>query len=129
VWEGPEIEGHVDLGDKTLFVRYDFFPRDRVEDMELLTKYKRIWFCSEYIDFETINYCADRLGMNVCYEINPLYKRSIISENVRCYLKISFDLKDGDHICVGPAYNDESFMIGEGKKVNVDEYAVDVRIR
>lgn len=129
VWEGPEIEGHTDLGVKTLFVRDNFYPLERDEDKKLLDSYDRIWFCAEYIHIDVINYIADTLNKSVCYELNPLFKREEISPNVQCYLKVKFNLLPKDHICVGLPYNDESFVIGTGNKVSVSDYKVDVRIR
>jgi len=129
VWEGPEIEGSFDREEMTLFVRNNFDPMRMVDDLELLRKYSRVWFCAEFIDKEVINWVAENEDVKVCYELGHLFRREEISKKVRVYGKVNLGLIEGDQICVGKPYQDESFVIGEGVKVSVADYERDVRIK
>lgn len=120
IWEGVEIEGTTDLGEKTLFVRAND-PRPYWDN------YNRVWFCKEFIDYSTILEAHD-LGKKVCYEVTlqrlPFIPQEVL-DKVQVYLKIEANLKIGDHICIGTAFKDQAFMIGEGAKVEPHQYAED----
>ncbi len=49
--------------------------------------------------------------------------------NFTIYLKLDFLMKQGDFVCVGPAYQDEAFRIGTGHKVKPEHYNTDTKIR
>lgn len=130
VWEGPEVEGDFDRGVKTLFVRSGFNPIENDDDLWLLKKYKRVWFCAEYYKVSVINWVARFTPLNVCYELNAAFtKRSEIDPKVKVYAKVNLGLLEGDQICVGPPYKDESFVIGKGQKVSPQDYSSDRRIK
>lgn len=129
VWIGNEIEGHSDLGEKTLFIRRDFGG----SDFDLLDQVDRVWFCKEYKDYNVIK-AVRALGKKVCVEVVPGGIENAlpddIHENATLYLKMNVKgLKNGDHICVGKPFEEESFMIGSGTKVTKDQYLADRKIK
>ncbi len=126
VWLGPEIEGHDSLGEKTLFIR-------RLNPTLPISHYfqwrlkgvNRVWFTKEFLNWNTIREFA-RVYEKICLETNKHTYNGIPSDlrkRARLYYKLepSVRLKDGDHICVGAAFRDESFLIGSGNAV-IPEY-------
>ena len=128
LWLGEEIEGHTERGVTTLFVRQlpEGFPLSYFEDSADLG-ITRIWFCQEFNDWEMLEAIAP-LFKTRCLESTPellVHLRPAIRELVTVYLKIPVVLRPGDHVCVGPAFADESFEIGTGRRVTPSEYEKD----
>jgi hypothetical protein len=137
VWIGQEIEGHLNLGEKTLFIRE---VPDALSSLpkETLTRngtIKRVWFCREFITrsaekWKTFRKIAQHFE-TVCIEIT-LNDYEAIPRDLRdkafLYLKIPLPLKKGDHVCVGPAFQDESFMVGKGNKISPEQYLNDIKV-
>lgn len=126
VWEGPEVEGLVDIGVRTVFVRRG--EPDTVQ--RLIAPYQRVWFCSTWKDWATVRKAvAD--NKDVCLEIN-LGSRVPHDLATRCklYLKARplCKLKPGDHVCVGDRYAEESFQVGSGSVVRPQSYLCDKRL-
>jgi len=133
IWEGLEIEGFTDINEKTLFIR-----NASIEDILKYSKnYNRIWFCAEYL---IDNFCIYK---NFFIELNKTKKVviAIKSEDYKKYPKYlldefqlyiqfnDFNLKDKDHIKFGVLYEEESFMIGLGKKAKKSLYLQDKFIK
>jgi len=120
IWEGNEIEGTTDMGVITLFVR-------RGDPSKYWDEYQRLWFCKEYQDYDML-LKAKNLGKIVALEVTPetlLVLPREVRLSVQLYLKIDAGLKIGDHVCVGTAFKDQAFMIGEGAKVEPWQYSGD----
>lgn len=130
IWSGPEVEGQIDLGKKTLFVRDGF---NLTDHEELLLQYQRVWFCKEFVtekNYGRIRYVIDS-GRNVCIEVTTEMLETVpedILESAQLYLKIPVRLKDGDHVCVGYDFVEEAFMMGDGQRTEPSLYNNDVRI-
>lgn len=128
LWLGEEIEGHSQLGTVTLFVRripysitLDYFKDAAKQGIT------RVWFCKEFNDWPCLLAIA-RLFPYRCLEATMFSLTAIpesVRSQVRLYLKVPVQLRAGDHVCVGPAFADESFEIGTGKKVAPSEYEKD----
>lgn len=133
MWEGPEIEGYTDLDKTTLFVRecYD------IEDLEkLLPKYERVWFCDEFIykvsKHFVKTYLLDnpsKFKFDLTYQTFCLLKeqnRTDILDIFQLYVRFNdLTLKEGDHIKIGKMFHEESFLVGNGKKVVPSHYQQD----
>ena len=123
LWVGREIEGHSELGRVTLFVRHGS-PSEILKAVDL---YERVWFCKEWKGWVIVR-TAILTHKVVCLEAT-LDTLGTIPEDVRkaarIYLKIPVDLKRGDHVCVGPAFADEAFEIGCGRRVAPESYGGD----
>lgn len=133
-WIGPEIEGHTDLKEQTLFVRVG-------DVLALLDEYPditRVWLCKEFL----FSHCQASLvilcrkmrlrDVRIAVEV-PLSQFSeylFLRPFVNFYIKVELNtpLLPGDHICVGPAFNDEAFLIGSGNRVEPDQYLGDRQI-
>ena len=156
VWLGREIEGTTDLGEWTLFVREiplgETF-KSLWQKALIALPYanrgeivgKRIWFCEEFFHqpirwgfiYEALE--AGFTKVCLCF-VFPFHSPALDwfirsspfpKESVQTYLKLSSDLKflkPGDHICIGDKFADESFCIGQGKKVTPADYRNDIRI-
>lgn len=132
LWSGKEIEGYTDIGVYTLFVR-----NASIEEIERNNSYERIWICSEhedlsdyFIDFlESLN---RKIIFDFTYEKYQLLKQhgSLYKiDKHQIYLRIdSLDLKFGDHVKIGKLFNEESFLIGSGKKVQESDYYEDINL-
>lgn len=150
VWIGNEIEGHTDLGRMTLFVREmpigeTFQSLFRLAKEAHSAPITRIWFCEEFFHnpirwgfcYEAVE--AGFVQVCLCF-VFPFYSSALEwfikskpypTANVQLYLKLLSDLKflrNGDHVCIGDKFADESFCIGQGKKVSPDDYRKDIRI-
>jgi hypothetical protein len=130
IWVGPEIEGHTDLGEMTLFIR-DCFTIKAHE--YLLMKYSRVWFCKEFITEK--NYPTMRWVIagprTVCLEVTLDMLDTLppdIYDDCQLYLKVEATLKPGDHVCMGLPFKDEAFLVGEGQRVKPTQYLQDERI-
>lgn len=131
VWLGPEIEGTKALGERTLFIR-DLCAYSVTEWSRKQPTVSRVWFCAALAHFEPeVVIEATSVFKTVCAEVFagesvPPQFREL---GVQIYWKLDIHgLTKGDHLCVGPAYNDEAFLIGAGVKVNPEQYLQDVKI-
>ncbi len=130
LWLGREIEGYTQVGEMTLFVR----KADEAEILHELKKHKvqRVWFCKEFASMDVIERTL-KLPMLVVAVECTLATLPLISQEVRTkahlYLKLPVELKAGDHICVGHAFEDEAFRLGSGVRVKNKDYSADVRIK
>ncbi len=137
MWIGREIEGQTDLGVKTLFVRYS----PAIEIVQVLEErqIQRIWFCKEYLRGRSIEQLKSTFeileekfpGIKICIELQ-LSDYHQFASALRVYgtfyLKMGDNLSllaNGDHVCIGSAFTDESFRIGSGNKVSPDQYLKD----
>ena len=123
LWVGREIEGNADLGRTTLFVRRGS-PHDVLAAID---QHDRVWFCKEWEGWSLVR-TAILAHKTVCLEATLDTLAAIpedVRQAVRVYLKIPVDLKRGDHVCVGPAFADEAFEIGHGRKVAPESYSSD----
>ena len=128
LWLGEEIEGHSELGTITLFVR-KIPPGITLKFFEDITgqNINRIWFCKEFADWEMLTAIAPMFPSR-CLEVTLDTLPTIpvaVRHWVRFYLKIPVELWRDDHVCVGPAFADESFKIGTGNKVIPLDYERD----
>ena len=132
-WLGREVEGTSGVGEWTLFVR-DNDALANVHNVSAIMAYNptRIWFCKEYTNYPMIEVAlSSGLFKEVCVEATEAtykYLPSAVKACARIYLKVPVELKVGDHLCVGPAFNDEAFCIGQGVKVCSADYAADVKV-
>ncbi len=144
VWIGREVEGHISIDKSTLFIRRIDFPH-QVNFKELKSRWapkiNRVWFCKEFNDMDVIN-SATKYFKEVCVELtlsqltqmidcNPREARSFyrkVLSKVFIYLKVGNVLKQGDHICVGNAFREESFVLNNGRRVTLKNYLGDKRI-
>ena len=126
VWTGEEVEGTSDLGRTTLFIR-------RMSGIKFVSlvaadwTVTRIWFCKEFRKWDVIRE-ALACGYTVCVEGNPHRPPpSDICNRVHVYWKYPLpkDAKSGDHVCMGPPFRDEAFVLGNGKRVTENDYAKD----
>jgi hypothetical protein len=133
MWLGPEIEGTASRGVQTLFIRSlsAYSGLKITDDLSFLArKANRVWFCKEFTNWVLMQAIAKHF-QEVCVEVEPKCFENIplvIRQRARIYLKVAVPLKPGDHICVGPAFEDESFAIGQGIKVDPKDYYADRRI-
>ena len=139
LWHGAEVEGTIQLGEHTLFVREA--SAEKIREVCILAEasgkpYQRIWFCKEYIANSspahiTIQCAAltEQFKVKLAFEIRidhlPLFQ-SVVRRWGTIYVKIpELELQAGDHVCVGPAFADEAFCIGTGIRVTPLDYAKD----
>jgi hypothetical protein len=132
-WLGLEVEGDRAIGVKTLFVRFG----DVLKLLDANPDVTRVWLCKEYtashseISLTVLCRKLRLRSIDIAVEVLAQYYREYLYLRpfVNYYIKYDVpDLKNGDHICVGPAFNDEAFCIGQGKKVTPGDYANDIRI-
>lgn len=142
VWLGPEIEGLNQIGTRTLFVRKG----DVIESLARAAdmgygQIKRIWLCKEYLmshareDLLTLmgRIQSRNIMTSVAVEVpaHRFHEYDYLRPFVRFYIKLDIrGVERGDHVCVGPAFNDEAFALsqGLGNKVTPDQYLNDVFI-
>lgn len=131
LWLGPEIEGASDLGKLTLFVRH----ATAEAILAALLAYpavSRVWFCKEYFSgrsrADVLRTIESLGGLRVCSEIDysNLAEFGWLRGWSVFYVKFPYALEEGDHICVGSAFSDEAFRIGDGNKVKPSQYLGDV---
>lgn len=130
VWLGKEIEGTYDLGEETLFIR-NLTGMTFVEARDTCPHVKRVWFCKEFITTDNFNIMCAALEQfeSVCVEVDQwTIMPQIIWDRARIYYKVAVPLKTGDQVCVGNAFSDESFEVGEGRKVDPSMYLQDEQI-
>lgn len=127
IWEGYEIEGNVDIGVKTLFIR----KCSKDDILQYCKLYTRVWFCEEFKNWELI-----RLSKTLCSNINlAVYYEDVkdvpvdIFNICRMYVKFNLQLKQGDQLGVGENFNQEFFSIGTGIKIDKQIYFQDVFIK
>jgi hypothetical protein len=130
IWEGPEIEGHSQLGEMTLFVRRgDFRP------YLLQKKYKRVWICREFYNWALLsdvitNHITE--GQIVAIEVTPNTIGGVpdwVFETLEVHYKWAVNPKKGDHVCLGQPFHEYSFKIGDEKpSVNPTMYLNDKRL-
>lgn len=132
VWEGKEIEGFTDVNKRTLFVRHA--SRYRIQELVVKGNYTRLWFCDEYNDLEEswirdLSDLCPQIIFGVTYE-KYLTLPSYIKKEFQIYLQLNnlTDLKENDHIKLGPLYHEESFLIGMGAKAVPQLYTQDIKI-
>lgn len=136
IWSGEEIEGTESLGEKTRFIRkLEVKPQEVTDEfIQTLTRdgtIKRIWFCKEFTNWDLLRSLAKHFE-KVCLEVESRTFDNVprdIKMECTLYFKLNFILKSGDFVCVGPPYQDEAFKIGEGKKVQPEQYLKDVKVR
>lgn len=141
LWIGKEVEGRDHVGETTLFIR-DLGNINFAEALQLAEKsagepITRVWFCKEFLEYwQKIRYKVIRQALEnsmiVCLEVPISGLGSIpedVFEKVKIYYKIEAVLKEGDHICIGHPFSDESFPIGSGFNVIPEEYLNDQQIR
>ena len=127
VWLGPEVEGQTDLGERTLFVRKASLAR--VE--ELVAAYSpsvtRVWVCKEFACWSAIRRLKAAFGKVVIevdrHTVGAMPKE--LFDGCQLYYKLPVELKQGDYVCVGPAFSDESFRVGRGDQVDPAMYRRD----
>lgn len=127
IWEGLELEGNVDIGVKTLFIR-----NCSKEDITKHCKnYTRIWFCEEFKNWELIRYCktlCPNINLAVYYEDMKDLPVDIF-DMCRLYVKLNLQLKHGDQLGVGKDFRQEFFVIDNGIKIDNTIYHKDVFIQ
>jgi hypothetical protein len=140
IWRGAEVEGTTAVGEETLFIRSldaNVRPEDFENGTELVKamtrngRIKRVWFCKEFSNWPMIRAISKHFKTS-CLEVTPKQYDNLprdLKAEFTIYLKINFPLKEGDFVCVGPPFMDESFQIGTGKKVKPEDYASDIKIR
>jgi hypothetical protein len=129
LWVGA-IEGHTDVGAITLFIRQATL-KEIVAAWETRQHIRRFWFCKEFTDWASLQFFADLGGFTLCVETTPLNFHRVptrLREKCQLYLKLDMALKKKDHICIGPAFSDESFCVGSGAVVRPAQYSKDIRI-
>lgn len=151
LWRGVEIEGQTDVGVPTLFVRN----ATKVEIFSALDsgyKLTRVWLCEEFLKGEDlIEMCcwllAFKRGLSVAVAVKigdvitaDTARLKILQKftskldamkaaRFAVYYKLQLKgVREGDHICVGNAFADEAFRIGDGRKVTPDMYKDDTFI-
>jgi hypothetical protein len=139
IWVGKEIEGTTDIGVSTLFIRR--IPESQCKperDFSFMAGLgggiKRVWFCKEFMNWPVMEAIAKHFE-HCCIEATPVSYVAIpkrIRDRFQVYIKVSFghglNLKPGDVVCVGPAFADEAFTIGQGAKVEPNLYLNDIKI-
>jgi hypothetical protein len=139
IWKGNEVEGTKEIGEPTLFIRsLEGFVATEDSDFSFLaekSKCRRVWFCSDFIckDFDKWKIVSSiaKHFLSICLEVEPKNLESVPLEfrkKFTIYLKVNAILKKGDVVCVGQPFNDESWEVGTGKKVNPKDYERDTRI-
>ncbi len=136
IWRGEEIEGTASLGESTLFIRKldaspDDIPEKLIATMTKDGKVRRVWFCKEFTNWPLLRFLAKHFD-KVCLEASTRTYDNVprdIKMEYTIYFKLNFPLKNGDFICVGPAFSDEAFEIGKGAKVNPEQYLKDTKIK
>lgn len=134
-WLGREIEGHEDLGVLTLFVRSGDVLHT-LDDLEAVRNHvSRVWLCKEFLHShgkDALIALTRKLtfrGIKTCVEVTAHQAKEYeyLRHYVRFYVKFDLPfLVAGDHLCVGPAFADESFVVGKGAKVIPANYEADV---
>lgn len=144
VWVGQEVEGETDLKEWTLFIRKNLTQRELdvyINAYREFLKTKgqkntRIWFTKDFGSWQVLRY-AKQVVNHVCLEVDilELFGKGIrrlpytLLYNVQLYVKIACsNLKKGDHVCIGKAFEDESFMLGNGRKVTPEDYRSDFQL-
>lgn len=133
-WLGNEIEGQTHYKELTLFVRAG----DVLTLLDHHTGVNRVWLCKEFL----FSHCEASLtilcrklrlrGVTVAVEVplSQFREYGYLRPFVNYYIKVELNaLLPGDHICVGPAFSDEAFLIGTGVKVAPEQYLDDVEIK
>lgn len=125
IWSGKEIEGDIDKGVETVFIR-----ECELNDLNLILKFERIWFCEEFKNWGIIRECLNNhSNVNVSVYMEEFQQvPSDIKQSCRLYLKIK-GLKQNDIIGVGENYYQEFFTIGSGEKVAPQDYSEDIFIK
>lgn len=135
VWKGVEIEGQLDLGVPTLFVRSHFNPLASPADMHILGEFNRVWFCKEFRNWDTIEFVA-LTPRRVCVEV--MYHDfddlpAVVRDRCVIYLVLPRDLKSIDHVKIGTPYEEVILMTGglvrPGWKVETAKYHGDEVIK
>jgi len=146
VWVGREAEGpQKERGKLTLFIRSLDTPNDPVVlsqvDFSVFKTHKRfpgeeirrVWFCREYTrlaQWNVVN-AFRKVFDEVFIECTPGSFDSLPKElrlAATIVVKVPLMLKDGDWVCVGGAYQDETFVIGGGSKVDLIEFSKDIKL-
>lgn len=148
LWYGKEIEGTDALGVYTLFVRAPYSLASILACKEVteaahslgLKEFPRIWLCKDYIGWATLSsedsriaaYQAALRGIKVLLEVTPdnFAHAQHWRQFATFYMK-GFplpELRQGDHICLGSAYSDTAFVIGNAVTVNPAQYLADTEI-
>lgn len=139
IWIGKEVEGSSDIGVETLFIRslsttVDEFERQADALIPAMTRrgeITRVWFCKEFTDWKLLRAIAKHFK-TVCMEVSIKQYGNLprdFQTDFTIYLKVNLLMKAGDHICVGPPFQDEAFKIGTGVKVTPQQYSNDRKIR
>lgn len=133
LWYGEEIEGNEDLGVRTLFVR-----KANISEIEKALhdfQINRIWFCKEYAESSSHEAVVVLTRNPTVKAVTEVTVELLAKISVKLRRKSAFFLKLGelpldnrDFIAVGPAFEDESFKLGEGYKVTPENYEKDIRI-
>jgi len=156
VWTGKEVEGEHERGEPTLFVREfppdDLWAY--IRGMCFRNGLLRVWVCEEFFDFSAeyiptrdslYQHLVQRLS-EIVERVSPYFGtvclcmrasmaeswpsgRIILPQGFRLYLKLSLpaELLDERHtLCVGPAYADSAFNLGQGIRVRPADYAEDI---
>lgn len=127
MWVGAEIEGDVAIrGKQTLFIR-QMLP---TELPSLIKKFPdhRVWFCKEFKHWDTVRRFLKSCFPEICIEVTwETWSKVPADLRAKCtiFFKLPVELKEGDFICVGPAFADEALKIGTGHKVKPEEYLKD----
>jgi hypothetical protein len=143
LWLGKEVEGTLDVGKQTLFVR--FASLSQIYEAIIAHKVTRVWFCEEYNDWADISYLALSLAnrgikpMTFCFSVLysnlpkfPLALKSSLAANgvvSQIYLRVPVtlaQLSQVDQVCVGMPYNDVIFSTQLGLKMSPADYSEDV---
>lgn len=134
IWTGPEVEGHTDLGKKTLFVREGLhFP------LYMDATISRVWFCKEILD---LLFAGEGLALltslkRVRPEVAFAFEIPLVDIDMYLPLRkfgkfyVKFDLggyiSPGDTLCFGQPYMDRFVLVEHTTtKVNHEDYSKDV---
>ncbi len=131
MWIGSEIEGYDDLGVRTLFVRSGPI----LDELDKRPDIKRVWLCKEFLNGHPMDYITvmcqklkDR-GIKICVEVSiSMFGEYVYELRRLCTFYVKWDtdiLQPGDHICIGNAFSDEAFKVGNGNKVSPQQYEND----
>lgn len=148
LWLGKEVEGSADVGEQTLFVR-NATPQEVMDRPFLGTPaLNRVWFCKEFVtgtdatSFTNLLKALVKKKVKLAIELDDatviaanLHKGALarlIAEKCAVYYKTAnagFPLSaKKDYICAGPAFSDEAFDVGTGKRVKPSAYAKDIKL-
>jgi hypothetical protein len=145
IWVGHEVEGETERGSLTLFIRKNLTQKDLdvffAQYLEMCRRenqrFTRIWFTKEFLTWQVFRY-AKTIADIVCLEVEiieyfPQQKvgRKLplnLFHGVQLYVKIPLQLRRGDHVCIGYAFEDEAFLVGSGRKVSPRDYRDDVKL-